>query len=828
MQIQKLVLKGYRRFALNGYDRIELDFTAALQLILGTNGCGKSSLLEQLTPLPPNPADFSKDGHKTIEIAHNGKSYKMHFVFAPKRHFSFEVDGIELNEGGTGMVHTELVREHFGTTPDIHQLVLGKELFTGMSPARRKEWFLRLSDVNYEYAIRVFNKAKEMLRDASGATKLTKRTLLMESERLVGDETIVALKKEADQFHAILHELMEIRKPVEHDVDMLEVDQQQIDTQVFRLAKAISDIYEQLKDSPYTEEDYEQTIARAKEMMVASNAILSKAAEEHSAIAAKVEILRKAEAKSIDALQAECDELRSRSSKLLSSCAYQEALPNATQLSSLYETIRDSLVDVFADLPPNVDGRFSSDALTEAKAKLAEQERTRSNLAEEVNRMSANLRHLEGHKDAQDVECPQCSHRFSARYDPKKVEQLTKAIGAVNKRIEQELTPSIAQLTTFVSECTLYGQTWRRYVGITNNARQLQPYWTMLEDAGVKADPRVAVAWLQRISNELQTRSEVEYIDKIYVEKNALLKSMRLVGSDDLQTLTTRMNELSEQVSKSTADLKFHTEQQDIAKTELARLKQFNASRRQLSELLRRKMDLVKEAREQTRRQIVNDLIRSLQSELAKREQQIGSAAQQKAIVDNLAKQVDALTTREQALSTVVRELSPTEGLIAEGLMGFMNGFVEQMNAIIRSVWSYPLVIQTCEFSDSATIDLDYKFPMKVPGNNDPVSDVSKGSAGMIEIIDLAYKITAMRCLNMTNAPLILDELGAAMDPQHKAETVHIIRALVDQRIFPQVFFISHDFAQYGALEGCEITLLNNLNVTAPPGSSVNKHVKFN
>jgi DNA repair exonuclease SbcCD ATPase subunit len=348
-----------------------------------------------------------------------------------------------------------------------------------------------------------------------------------------------------------------------------------------------------------------------------------------------------------------------------------------------------------------------------------------------------------------------------------------------------------------------------------------------LAEKGVLTDaPESAVYRLQEIFTDLQLQIEMFEVERAYQEKLELLNSLKLVGSDDIKSVKEHLDALSEQVNHYTTQVQRYNNESARYTAELKRLQQFNATCERIRRIIRDKTALARTKRESIRRITYNQLVRDIQSELAVCEQRIGVAAQQKTIVSSLEKQVATYAANESVLAIVVKELSPTEGIIAEGMIGFMNGFIEQMNSIIRAVWSYKLEIQSCRMIDGETVDLDYKFPMRVQNAaSGLVSDVSKGSSGMLEIINLAFKIAAMRCLGLENAPLILDELGAAMDVQHKYETVQIIKALVEQRTFPQVFFISHDFAQYGGLANCQIALLNGINVVAPTGAQVNKHV---
>ena len=74
MKIVKLILRNCDRFLLNQIKEIVYTPTSPYQLITGNNGSGKSSLLEELSPLPPDKNKFTKNGYKEIHIEHQIKS----------------------------------------------------------------------------------------------------------------------------------------------------------------------------------------------------------------------------------------------------------------------------------------------------------------------------------------------------------------------------------------------------------------------------------------------------------------------------------------------------------------------------------------------------------------------------------------------------------------------------------------------------------------------------------------------------------------------------------------------------------------------------------
>ena len=79
-----LELKGYLRLKPNGITRFRLDIDNPYQIIIGSNGSGKSSIMKELTPLPGNHKQFSKNGYKIIFLEFNGEFYKLTNDFSTK------------------------------------------------------------------------------------------------------------------------------------------------------------------------------------------------------------------------------------------------------------------------------------------------------------------------------------------------------------------------------------------------------------------------------------------------------------------------------------------------------------------------------------------------------------------------------------------------------------------------------------------------------------------------------------------------------------------------------------------------------------------------
>ena len=143
----------------------------------------------------------------------------------------------------------------------------------------------------------------------------------------------------------------------------------------------------------------------------------------------------------------------------------------------------------------------------------------------------------------------------------------------------------------------------------------------------------------------------------------------------------------------------------------------------------------------------------------------------------------------------------------------------------ISKVWAYPLEL-VHDSGEEGSIDLDYKFGIKV-NNGRVVPDIKLGSAAMREIIDLAFRICSLKWLGLTESVLMLDELGASFDKEHRGMVNKLIQDITTMSDFSQVYVISHYEEMYGSYKNADVTVLCPANVNVPRDSTFNTCVEI-
>src|SRR5690554_6363179 len=115
MRYIRMEIVGYIPLLFNSVKRFVYTPQSNQQIIIGTNGSGKSALLRELSPMPSVSSDYIKGGYCEKEIEKDGVRYtlKSDFKNGTGRH-TFIRDGEILNDNGTGQIQSVLVKQYFG------------------------------------------------------------------------------------------------------------------------------------------------------------------------------------------------------------------------------------------------------------------------------------------------------------------------------------------------------------------------------------------------------------------------------------------------------------------------------------------------------------------------------------------------------------------------------------------------------------------------------------------------------------------------------------------------------------------------------------------
>ena len=217
LKLLRVEVHNCERFKLSNFQTLEVETSEDIQIVLGSNGSGKTTFTRFCcSPLPPPKDAFLEDGYLKRTFLFNGREYQLNFYNGKQTKHEFIDDtGVNLNKGMTETVQAVLVKDIFGIDAELFNLftMSNGERFHLMSPMRRREWLTRLAHTDFDYALAVHEKANAALRDAKGALKHQVATLAKEQTTAVDEASQIELKARIAKLKTEVDDLYNRRDP---------------------------------------------------------------------------------------------------------------------------------------------------------------------------------------------------------------------------------------------------------------------------------------------------------------------------------------------------------------------------------------------------------------------------------------------------------------------------------------------------------------------------------------------------------------------------------------------------------------------------------------
>lgn len=825
-------LKFYKRLLLRSINYIKLEPKSKIQLILGTNSSGKSSLLRELSPLPADPSNYLRGGYKIITIIHNNSTYILKSIFDIDNgnRFHFIKDDAELNPGGTVTVFKELVKTYFYLDNSIHEVLIGSTKFHNMSVAERRNWFTRISDTDYTYAISFYQKLKDQLRDIQGALKINQSKLVSESNKLISKEEETNYLNEIEELNKIISILLDMKSSNFISRDNLINEIEDMDGKLQNLSTSL------LKNKSKFDNRYNfSNIEDIDDYIISVKSEISELINRNNKLLNEIDIdekskslLEKSNLNSFKDIDKNISNLEKQIENHKKQLSLNLIFNDNEKCLDILITLLPNLNEIFSELEINKDKKYNPNYYN----KLLDKVKFINNILIEKDnlliRYIADKKQLEHLREHNKLECPECNHKWIKDYSEKDYVKTISNIDTLAKEIEK-YKKQLEESEIELEKTKNYLNSFRDYNNIVKHWVILNPIWEHLYINNFIFDcPERVNIILDSIKLDLEMSVYIDSLNNKLKEfiniKNTLSENQEL----DINKIIIKIDNLNKEVYQNNYIIK----KKQLLLKELESYKQICISifnyKKQLEDLLDVRKDKLKLLEDTDRRNFINEIIQNLRLQLISKERIISQTSVQKGIVDNLTIQAKELEDKLEVLKIAIKELSPTEGLIAKGLTGFINHFVQQMNIFINKVWLYPIEIVPIALQDD-DMDLDYKFSVKINDilDND-IADISKGSTSVRDIIDLAFRIVSMKHLNLNNYPLYLDELGASFDKSHREAISKLIHSLTHSADYSQVFIVSHYSETYGSFKNTDITVLCDENIDLPKDCLFNKNTKIN
>lgn len=813
MRILRLILINRKR--LSGYTKIDIDLSDEKHLILGDNGSGKTNFLSELSALPPDPKDYGPEGQKSIWFElDDGKIIE--FTSYPnqkKLHEVFINDDKEnnINISGTVTEQKELAKKYTGITKEFFDLlILGDEKFTESKPVYRRELFNKINPTNFDFALKLYQKLRDGYKANQAVIKhLSKHLSILETKK-INDEEIEAMESRLrmidDELSVWLDlKLKNLRKPssIKKDIHDITVEYR---NHIKRLSKRFDKLEDHLDNSTAVKEEIAGTTAELK-------AVRSQMGELSTALESKKKSIYFDSTKRQTAL-IEIKRLNEEIDKIGN--GYYEKLLATAELhtKSYYDNYFTKLNMALSQVPKDFDRDVYNNVDYIEKIDLVRKDIVNNkNVLTELNKATA---HYEKHIKSNKVCCPSCSYEFIPFLKIENITDIKKCI-AETEVLLWELETEEENLVHKQNELELDHNKLREFISV------------------VKSDPVVSECWHNYLSEDL-TRTDEFYtlaaeiyrsLDKreLYLKKEAIEKELLIHKEYDAnreQIVKNEITTINEQLNQLHQKLVHLTERNNELNNYLKELSRRIADIEEIENALIKIDALSKELDTST----TNEFIEVHVGELTTRRAELYMAAE--TARNNLRDRLNAKKEIEEKekellrLATLIKAMSPVDGIIAEGMTNFVNRFIEDTNKIIKHNWEDRLVIKPCKM-DMGAVELDYLFPVETHYETPP--DVSLCSKGQREIIDLAFREVAMKYMQLATHPILFDEWSVNMDDLHRQKACELLSTFTDVSMHSQIIVASHLKSVHDALGIVKRFVLSSKNITV--NGEYNTHVKM-
>ena len=832
MRFDELLLDGNLRLMLAMITKIHFVYTEDYQITIGTNGSGKSTILRETSPLPAIGDDYTIGGGKTVKVSHRGEKYTAsshrHSEKSWKHSLIHHEGEVELNPGGTRAVQKQLVEEIFGLTEDIFDILVGDKVFTAMSPALRREWILSFSGSDLEYAMDVYKKLQVRQNAAKVLQKHYADRLANELKNQINSDEIEHLRLVSKQSADLINHLMIEKDGTRRPSNVI---QSQIDQLTEEVHERLDDIInaEYIIDGYFGGKiDSLDDVGRVLNEMASYKEGLKQNLKSlyHRADRMRdfLKTLESSGANGIDGLKEVTKRKQGEVDEWLDLITHQHTKHDAEALYGLLSGQIGIITELLNSIPDNSGGEYTPDRymrlVTEQKSIMTD--------INQIDSKSKEIEHQLYHlQNISAVDCPDCNSHFTPGASDREISALRDKLSAFgNSRHQREVL--IEEIDLKLIDQRAYQQRVVDLNQFIERMPKLKPLWNLIAPLNIyQGGTSKAVVVAMQYLTDLELSCMILKSEAVIRANNDIIQSISQLTQGQNTVNAAELTSLDQEISDTIGEISATEARYRTLEQFGRQIHTLTLSGKEYQEKIYELRDLTMDYLLSLRNECIDEDIREQQIVLANIQFKLNTSLTGKALIDEIRRNKELVDEDLKCLNVLVDKLCPKNGLIAMRIKSFFDQFIEQMNAIIAEVWTYPMRILV---SDIVTDGMNCKFPVEVEsaeyGASAKVtsSDVAKTSSSQVDIINFAFRIVAMMCLGLEEYPLYLDEVGIRMDEKHRDRFNVFIERYMESKKGSQMFMISHYVAMHGIFTQAEICLLDRQNIMNLP-DYFNRHV---
>ena len=817
MRIKKLVLFKCIRLRFNDITYFEWLPETTHQIFIGTNGSGKSTVVRHANPLPGSKDDFESGGYKHIEIEHRGLYYIARSEFTGKGtgHHSLKTgEGIELNPGGTLSVQREVVKQTFGMTQALMDVLIGDRKFTQMAALERRDWIMLLSEAQMEFALQTHQRLKRQTNDARAVfNKLTQR-LNDETKTVPTEAEQSELQGRCDVLKRELHQLL---IQTEHGIPSRSAAGQELQRALARVHELSRAGCELVLRPPVGLvaagiEDVNAAIVISKTRLQSDESRLVLLHTEADKVAEIVSALAESASTDVNDLDRRADDLFRQQCAIEASCNPEFIVrQNVVWIEGVMRALYPTLLALYDELPDNSDQRFNRADTEKARTAVDFIQGEINNRFTLLGKLNHRLEHM---RNTKDTLCPKCGFVWKEGLILETVETLSERVSVTESEVK-ELQTKLADNRSYITAVQEYSKVRQRINSAYAEHPEFINLYTRineLERTGASKQQMMQLLdeWRADVTRSVEASKLAAQIEHL----RAAVAQAKILTANGEGYHQGRIGELNAEINALTTECVTLREQLKELNTYRLDVERFLTTNRLLDTAvtqLQQQYDMCIRA---VRNEAITGIMGQHQTVLAHAEQALSKAMTVRAVIDDLTRSRDVAQEEHLCYALLTNELSPVDGLIADSMQDIVKCFANEMTALISQIFTYDLEVLPCGADDG---EMDYKFPLSVQNGVLIVPDVAKASSAQVYIVDFAFPMIVMLYLGLQDYPLYLDEPFVPLDEQHLTRAMIYLKSYVEAKHCDQLLLISHHTELWGCFADAEICAMSTDNLLTVP-----------
>lgn len=762
-----------------------------LQIIIGPNGCGKSSLLGELTPFPTNRTDYTENGYKKLIIIHENKEYQLITTYGKTIKYSFVVDGEEQNQNNNKTTQILLAESAFGITSKEWEIITGQTVFTNMSISARKHWFTKISGKDHTYGLEVHKRVSEALRDAQGALKHIRNRQAQETQKMLPEDVSEEIREMLDKVKEYINTILNNRLNEKIDVSAHDKEETNIRSELLKAIKEFNKL--NISKELLSKEKLKVLLEDINKRVYIINGELQSIQRLLYSKRRTLTKLEKSQFKTTEELQSHINKLEN---ELSITSPLQELGLTGIDVGKLIDFLNshsERLKDITEELIETNEVarlRYGSEELS-SKIQSLEKEVTRLKLR------SASYIGLEENQNTIAIKCPECNYKWNGK--------ITDYISS-NIELEDKIHKLEDEVEVLQEQLLLLRNREKALDALGFIERSVSGKESLEKLGGRRVLIESPHSFLNRLHGILHHKVDIEVWvkkQKEYIELKESLNEVKvnttlLELSSEITELENREKELLEEKIEKDKSKEKYTNMLKIIDRVIIITKNIQKLHKKYESIRKEK---IKYSFKNTIDKVLHDLRKTEQT----LEMKLQEDLQARTILEKTETEVREIELKTNMLKNLITVLSPTEGIIGRSIMISMESVLMDLNQIISTIWRYNLKVLPC--SKGEDVDLTYRFPVDLEGHVS--KDVSNTSSSMQEIINLAFRIVVGSRLGLRQYPLFLDEFGRSFDSSHRDVAYEMIyKELSTAEEFSQVFLVSHYLDDFGYYKEADVVSL--------------------